>query len=571
MKEDRNREDARISSGEDTGTTRRTMLFRLGVGGLTFTSLPALLAACGDGSGSGKAADTLRIGVTSEIDTLNPFVQQSAAAVVATHLLYPTLTRQEGNPFAVQPDLAESYQVTDNGKEITFALRTNGKWSDGKPVTAYDAEFTIKTLVRLKASAAALLAQYVIGIRDAVAKDAKTLVVSYDKTIPNALALLSRVAILPQHVWKAAASGDGAGLKSLAVTDGAVGGGQFTLKKYTPKQIVLMRKHSGWYGKPHSLATLGFMLFGSPDAMLKALQTGQIDAVALLSPSAALKSMNSAKVKFEQAPGFIMNNLYFNVNPKKTRHRELLNPEVRRALSLAIDRKRIVEVALFGMGTPGGSLVYPAMGDWHDSSITPDPFDVAQANKILDGLGYARGADGVRRAGSERMHYTINLANKLAGGDRIVQIITSGWEQVGVKVTTRSLDAAAMIDAIGAPDGKYLTNDIAVWGFLPANPDPAAVLQHFVTASIGSFNNCHYSDPEYDRLFKQQSSTLDVAARRELVHKMQRRFFDARAMLALCYVNALSATGPQFKGISMSAFGPFNSISRDQITKITPA
>ncbi|MEV0590329.1 ABC transporter substrate-binding protein [Nonomuraea cavernae] len=574
MFDDRTRGVAGTASPGGEGFTRRALLFRMGVGGLALAGLPALLAACGEGSESGEAKDTLRIGLTSEMDSLNPFVQQSAAAVIATHLMFPTLTRQEGSEFTLKPDLAERYAVSDDGKEITFTLRTNGKWSDAKPITAEDVEFTINTLVRLKSSAAALLAQYVVGITKAVAEDAKTLVVTYSKPIANALALLSRVVILPKHVWTAPAAGDGAGLKSFTFDEKVVCGGQFVLEKYTPKQIVLLKEHRDWYGAKQSITTLGFLTFGSPDAMLKALETSQIDAVALLSPSAVgagVDKLRTKNIKVEQAPGFVMNNLYFNVNPKKTKHRELLDPKVRKALSLAIDRERIVKVVLFAMGRPGSSLVYPAMGDWHDSSITPDPFDVAAANKILDDLGYKRGPDGIRVADSEPMSYTVNLASGLAGGSRIVQIISSGWEQVGVKVTSRALDASAMIDAISAPDGKYLTNDVAVWGFLPASPDPSAVLDHFVTDSIGGFNNCHYSDPEYDRLYVEQNATLDAAARREMVYRMQRMFFDARAMLALCYVDALSASGSKFTGYHMSGFGPFNAISRDQFTDIRPA
>lgn len=558
------------------GITRRSMLFRVGVGGLAVVGMPGLLAACSGGSDSGKAGAkaTLRVGLISEMDSLNPFVQQSAAAVIATHLLYPTLIRREGANFAIKADLAEKYEVSGDGKTITLALKTNGKWSDGKPVTAKDAAFTINTLIKHKATSAALLAQYVVGMTKAVATDETNLVISYNESIANALGLLSRIVILPEHEWTAAAAGDGAGLKTFEFTSKVVCGGQFTLEKYKPKQIVLLNAHADWYGAKQSITTLGFLTYGSPDAMIKALETNQIDAVALLAPSAVgagAKRLKQKGIEVKRAPGFVLNNLYFNVNPKKKKHRELLDPEVRRAMSLGIDRSRIVEVVQFELAEPAGSLVYPAMGDWHDKSIKPDQFDVATGNDILDGLGFARGGDGVRVANGEKMSYTVNLASGLAGGSRIVQIIGDGWKEMGIEVKVKALDAAAMVDAISAPDGKYLTNDIAVWGFLPASPDPSSVLDHFTTDSIGGFNNCHYSDEEYDRLYVEQNATLDEAARRDKVHQMQNRFFDARAMLALCYVDALSTEGPKFTGFQLSGFGPFNAISRDQITDLRPA
>ncbi|MCR1781320.1 peptide ABC transporter substrate-binding protein [Nocardioides carbamazepini] len=546
----------------------------MGVGGAMVVGLPSLLAACGDSGSSGGNAATLRIGLTSEMDSLNPFVQQSAAAVIATHLLYPTLLRLEGDDFAVEPDLADDYEVAPDGRLITFTLKTTAKWSDGEPVTARDAAFTINMLVQHREGAAALLAQYVVGITEAEATDDETLVVRYSEPIANATGLLTRVVILPEHAWSEPASGDGAALKTVEFNEGTVCGGQFVLTKYTPKEIVLLEAHADWYGDKQSISTLGFVTFGAPDAMIKALESSEIDAVALLSPSTVGGSLDQLEGKgltTDQAPGFVMNNVYFNVNPKKTQHRELLEPEVRRALSMGIDRERIVEVVLFGMGEPAGSLVYPAMGDWHDSSLVPDAFDVDGANEILDGLGFERGSDGIRMAGDEKMSYTVNLASGLAGGDRILQIISDGWTQLGVAVKPSTLDAAAMIDAISAPDGKYLTNDIAVWGFLPASPDPSAVLDHFITASIGGFNNCHYSDPEFDRMYDEQNATLDVDGRRRMVYDLQRRFFDARAMLALVYVNALAASGSKLTGYQMSGFGPFNAVSRDQVTQLRPA
>lgn len=567
-----------MSNNDDVSTdvagavlSRRSMLFRLGVGGAVVAGLPTLLAACGGSGSSGSSSSTLRIGLTSEMDSLNPFVQQSAAAVIATHMLYPTLLRLEGDDFTVEPDLADDYEVSADGTSITFRLKTKAAWSDGKPVTARDAAFTINTLVRHSGSAAALLAQYVVGITAADAPDEHTLVVRYSEPIANALGLLTRVVILPEHIWTESASGDGAGLKTVAYDEQTVCGGQFVLTKYTPKEIVLLKAHADWYGEKQSISTLGFVTYGAPDAMIKALEASEIDAVALLSPSTvggSLDRLEDKGLSTRQAPGFVMNNLYFNVNPKKTQHRELLDPQVRRALSMGIDRARIVEVVLFGMGEAAGSLVYPAMGVWHDDSVVPDAFDIAAANEILDGLGLARGSDGIRMAGAEKMSYQVNLASGLAGGDRILQIISDGWEQLGVKVKPNTLDAAAMIDAISAPDGKYLTNDIAVWGFLPASPDPSAVLDHFITDSIGGFNNCHYSDPEFDRTYVEQNATLDVDERRRMVHDMQNRFFEARAMLALVYVNALAASGPKLTGYQMSGFGPFNAVSRDQVTQL---
>src|SRR5205823_10235719 len=113
-------------------------------------------------------------------------------------------------------------------------------------------------------------------------------------------------------------------------------------------------------------------------------------------PFTDVQKIQEAGFKINKTPGVFFYDFIINSNPLKTTNRELLNPTLRQAFEYAIDRNSIIKTALLGYGAPGDSIIPPAIGKWHDPNIHALPFDLAKANSLLDGLGYAKGSDGIR-------------------------------------------------------------------------------------------------------------------------------------------------------------------------------
>jgi peptide/nickel transport system substrate-binding protein len=148
-------------------------------------------------------------------------------------------------------------------------------------------------------------------------------------------------------------------------------------------------------------------------------------------------------------------------------------------------------------------------------------FDTAAANAALDGLGYARGSDGVRRADGERMAYTLLRPSGNSTFARIVAIVRQGLEAVGVEIRDKPTDEGALYDAVVAPDGKYLDSDMHVWDFFP-DPSPDFFATLLTTDQLGNNNDNGVSDPAYDRLVAQLDGVVDAAARRPILERAER-------------------------------------------------
>jgi len=147
-------------------------------------ALALVAAGCGgskksSSKGGVKEGGTLRLGTSSRIDSLNPFVAFNQDAYTTFMYIYPFLVQYDRN-LHFAPDFATKWETSQDGKTWTFHTRPNAKWSDGKPLTAADAAFTINTDVAYQKTTAANAAGLVAHITKATAPDANTLVVHYE-------------------------------------------------------------------------------------------------------------------------------------------------------------------------------------------------------------------------------------------------------------------------------------------------------------------------------------------------------------------------------------------------------
>jgi len=142
--------------------------------------LALLLAGCskGGGGGGGDRDNVLTIGTSYYISSLNPFVGIETQDSTAYSMLYPQLV-QYGPGLKLEGDWAQSWDEAPDGRTITFKLR-EGKWSDGEPLTAEDAVWTIETIRKYADGATASMAKVLAGIGSVTAPDPRTLVIRYD-------------------------------------------------------------------------------------------------------------------------------------------------------------------------------------------------------------------------------------------------------------------------------------------------------------------------------------------------------------------------------------------------------
>jgi peptide/nickel transport system substrate-binding protein len=541
---------------------------------VALVAVAALLgAACSSASSSGsqnvvKQGGILRIGTLEGIDSLNPFVGFNQDSYSTWFYVYPSLVQYDLHTYKFIPNFATSWQTSPDGLTWTFHLAPNAKWSDGKPLTAADVAWTVNTIIKYQNGPAGLWAGSVAHLAGVKATNPTTVVATYKQPVANALSNLGFIPILPRQVWGKYATGNGSGLKRYpnALPGGKplVSGGPFVLVRYTPNQVAVFKRNPDFYGvKPH-LDGFGLQFFQSPDAMVTAMKAGQLDAIEHLPPT-AVASVKAAGFHVAVGPSLEFRDFIFNSNPKKPQRRELLNPKVRMAFEYAINRQQIVKTAWLGYATPGSTIVVPAEITsgihWHNSAIKPLPFDIARANQILDSLGYARGANGIRMADGHPMSYTVIFPHAEVGpGYRAFLIIQSDLKQIGVQIHPQPLDDTAAFNAITAPGIKYLNFDLAMWDWLPGM-DPDFILSILGCNQYGSWSDSGYCNPAYDQLYQAQGVAVNPQQRLRIVDQMQEMIYAARPYIVLTNDDEVDAWSPHFAGIVESPQSLFNSLS----------
>jgi peptide/nickel transport system substrate-binding protein len=355
-------------------------------------------------------------------------------------------------------------------------------------------------------------------------------VINYEKPVGNVLPQLQQWFVLPKHIWEGEVGDDGKGLKTFKPHEQMpiVSGGPFIITKYEKKGTTIFERNPDWYGEEAVVEAVGLQLFTNEDAMVAALRAGEVDYVDTV-PANAIESLDADEnITVVKAEGSQINNIIFNSNPDKPDNKELLDPQVRLAIAHAVDREQIAEVVHAGYAEPVATMVAPISGEWQNPNLEPEEFNIDLANQILDEAGYERGPDGIRvDEEGERMQYEVITPTGLQGINRSFEIVQSGVEQIGIRLTQKALDDTTAFEEIGAPDWKYLEFDMAMWDWV-GYIDPDFVLSVLQCNQYGNWSDTAYCDPEYDRLYKEQAVTVDQEERKQIVWEMQEMIYNDR-------------------------------------------
>ena len=534
----------------------------------------ALVAGCGGTGGTSTSSSSaspsgdqpiFRLGTTgSGYDSLNPFVGYFAQSYAAWMLMYPSLV-QYNSDLKVEPDFAESWTTSTDGLDWTFKTRADAVWSDGKPLTANDAAFTINTAVRLQKGAAAALSPSVTGIKSAKATDDTTLVVTLAAPSAALLSSLYQLPILPEHFWGPYAAGDGAKLKTVTMDpakETLVVSGPFTIAKLDIKGTTIFKRVDTFYGPKPLITGYGYQVFTNADAAIQALKAGQIDCVEHLPPTAAdpIKSDPNLEI---QGFGILPNTLVVNDSVNDSKHPELRNVQVRQALNLAIDRTDMIASVYGGFAQPGGAMLIPQYVPQFMSAAVPIiSRDIAKANQILDDLGFAKGSDGIRTANGVKMEYTLLVGTGTRAIDsRLAEILKQNFAELGVGLTQKVVDDQVSPIFAGAKPYSDFDMTLIKWGL---TPDPDFSLVVYTSAMLSAYNLQGYSNPTYDKLYQQQTSELDATKRKAIIDQMSALLQKDQVEMPIAYDESVTAWNTQWQNVTSggTAFGFYSYLNK---------
>jgi peptide/nickel transport system substrate-binding protein len=532
---------------------RRTIAVVVALLAAVTLSLTACGGSGGNATGSGGSetgavteGGILRIGTTNYIDSFNPWNFIESQAFNAFIMVYPQLVQydyQDGE-YVIAGDLAESWETSEDGKTWTFHLKSGTKWSDGQPLTADDVVWTINTTVKYGGGPTAVMAPSLNHVRDAEAPDPATVVINYKAPVGNALAQLEQFFVLPQHVWEQYATGDGKGLKTHHPEQDVgsmVTGGAFTVKQYEKKGTTVFIPDPNYWGEPAHVQAVAQTYYTNADSMIADLKGGQVDWVDQVPFNAVDVLKQDSNIQVNQVPGAATTNITWNSNPYKDKNRELLDPQVKKALSMCIDRDKIIEVVFNGYADKVESL--PGhISLYENKNLGPLEYDCDAGNQMLDDLGYKRGPDGIRIAPAttgkyaqpaHKMQYEIMQPTSLDfNGERSFEIVKEGFAQAGVDVTLQiggDSTAAYEIETTDHCDPKtnsgYTGWDIAMWDWV-GYVDPDFMLSVVTKGQWCSWSDTGWDNPDYDALYDKQGTTIDEDERAAIVQQMEQMIYD---------------------------------------------
>ncbi|MBU3751465.1 MAG: ABC transporter substrate-binding protein [Mycobacterium sp.] len=508
--------------------------------------------------GADTAKSVFTVGVSQDVDSLNPFVGITAAAYEIYQLVYPTLTQYGAEDFSIKPGLAESWTESPDKTFWTYKIRPGLKWSDEVPLTARDAAYTFNRIIN-GTFEKVNYGNYVTNITKAEAPDDTTLILRVAKPSPLMEKLL--VYILPEHVY---AKIDETAIQSYKnePADGKpiVGSGPFLVAERQVGQFIRMVANPNFYrGKP-AVDEIVFKFYANPDALGQALRKGEIDYADGLEANVFDSLADAPNVKRLAAvyPGF--NELAFNTGAQTTDGTPigdgnplLKDKRLREAIGWSLDRKTLLEKVLGGNGSVGSTLISPVFATWHLKAPNEVSYDPDKARSLLDAAGYPVGPDGVRRAADgSPLSFRLFGRSDSATSKKAVEFIKGYLADVGIEANVTLIAEDALTEKVG--QGEY---DMFEWGWV-VEPDPNYQLSTFTCdkrsyredgSVVANLSDSFYCNPAYDKLFVAQSLETDQAKRVEIVKQMQQILYDDWPYaLTVYYDNLIGYRTDRFEG-----------------------
>jgi len=483
---------------------------------------------------------TLRIGWVQDVDNLNPFIGLQGTDYMLWHMNYDFLVGFDAETLEPRPELATAWEVSPDGKEWTFTIRSDSTFHDGVPVTARDVAFTFNYIVD---NELLNLATYTNGIVKAEAVDDTTVKIYTDAPKANMLRMV--VPILPEHIWSKV-SGKAA-TSTYQNSPPIVGNGPFQIVEWQKGKFVRLEANPDYWGGAPKVDEVIFQLYTNPDTMSQDLKLGTIDG-ALDVPPAQFKQLGSEPgLEANNATSWRFIELGMNCydDPNSLGNPVLLDPEFRKAVNWAVDRQKVADVAYQGYATVGSTIIVPySKYHWEPPADSLFSYDAAKANALLDAAGYKDvNGDGVRETKdgkqlSLRFYATSDSPENQTAGKLIV-----GWlADVGIKLQFQVLDVGALLDAQYNYKGDTYAPDwdLFIW-YWTQDVDPNFQVDIYTPAQIEGWNDCLWTDPEYTKLNTQQLQTIDETARKPIIDRMQQIFYEAAPYALLAYPFQLEA------------------------------
>ncbi len=445
----------------------------------------------------------------SDATSFDPIVPFDNMSIWTMLHMYDQLVRVGKDGLSVEPDAADSWKISADGKSWTLHIRDGVTFADGTPVTAADAKFTLERA----ASKDSNFEDNFALIDHAVATDPHTLVVILKKPSASFLAYASLYAasIVPEKMVNAQGKG---------FWEHPVGSGPFVLTEWVKNDHIALKRNPHYWQKPYPyLDGLRFDVLTDDNTRMLKFRSGELDIATNVPPNQveSLKKVKGVAVKL--FPQMRYDYIYYNHARKP-----INDIRVRRALNYATDRQAILKSVLFGYGQAAASML-PPMLYWNDQ-LKPYPFDVAKAKSLLQEAGYGNG-------------FSIEIL-VVAGDNQASQIATilkDEYGAIGVDLKVTVLEAGTIRARRKAADFDmikgYYTSDVI-------DPDELVAFGlDYAGGAIAKYMS--FKNDRLSQLAADAEAEMNPQKRKAMYLEIQKIAYDQFATIPLYYADNRTA------------------------------
>jgi len=505
-------------------------------------SLTLLAPSCGkkntnkafNGSSGPSYGDAYVASSIGDASYLNPVLASDNSSGQINGLIYSGLVKYDRD-IKLIGDLAESWEISGNGIEITFHLRKNVKWHDGVPFTAEDVKFTFDKLTDPKTKTP-YSSDYAI-VKELRIPDAYTVKVIYKETFAPALESWG-MGILPKHIF------DKGDFNENPANRKPVGTGPFSFREWKTDEKIVLEPNRDYYGGKPYIGRYIYRIIPDQSVEFLELRNQSIDEMGLTPDQWRAYEIFSSYNKFRY-PSFSYTYLGFN----------LLNPlfsdkNVRLAIAHALNKKEIIDGVLLGMGKSATGPFPPA--SWaYDTELRDFEYDPQRSRSILTQLGWKQENDGYFYKDGKCFEFTIltNQGNKMRSLS--CEIIQMQLKKAGIKANIRVLEWSTFIHQF--IDKKNFEAVLLGWG-LSRDPDQYSIWNSKESRE-GGYNFISYSNKEVDKLLENGRRTFNIEERQKIYRRIHRLIHDDAPYIFLYYPEALQAVHKRFNGPEVAPIG----------------
>ncbi|MEJ2467728.1 MAG: peptide-binding protein [Campylobacterales bacterium] len=466
------------------------------------------------------SASTLHLTASSNPSRLNPIIATDSASGEIAGFIFNGLVKYDKDGKKIIGDLAESYVFEDN-RTVVFKLRRGVKWHDGAPFTSRDVVFTYDII-----NDPSVVSPYTSTFRmveSVSAPDDYTVRVVYKQPYFKALETWM-MGILPYHLLK-----DDLNMMSSPFNLAPVGTGPYRLSRLEFSKQIELTAFDDYFEHRPKIDTIAFHVIPDPTTRFLMLKSGQIDLGGLEAMQYERQVDERFFERFRAIEDISHSYTYLGFNLRLDKFKD---PRVRRALSLAIDRQKMVDFLFMGHGRvctgpflPGGPAFNPG--------VSAPARDLEKAKALLKEAGF-----------DEQHPLSFEIATSNASPIRpfAAEIIQHQLSLVGVKVTLRVMEWQAFLNMVVFP--RQFETVLLGWS-LSLTPDPY-LLWHSDNDKSGGFNFIGYHNPEVDALIDRMQTTVDRAALSAVWQQIFERIVDDDPYLFLYIPNEITAV---YRGI----------------------